>query len=413
MNITTNQKKYLDTYAEAETAMLETFPDIRFKQCVLIPARDESSAFLQRFIASFDKQEQKILLILIINQPASQPDQGCNKKLHIEARQIFNKQLWQNKHLCLSARGNTHLLSLDRYSTRKIPDEQGVGLARKIGADIACKLYAQGKLENRWVYCSDADAVLPDNYFSGILDPRTKNASAMVFDFEHTRPPTSPDDKCWHATQLYQQALKYYRSGLEYAGSPYAFYTLGSTLAFSIEHYCQSRGFPKKSGGEDFYLLNKLAKLGNIFFDKNIRVKIYARKSARVPFGTGPAVEKIMGLNSPDTDYLYYQAEIFKQLKQVLVQLPLFWQNLHADTFPFASVKLTQAAEEGLGSLNIEKFLQHAQKQCKTEQMFYRQFHQWFDAFNTLKFIHYLQNNYLPAQTLSREMELLNGFRNA
>ena len=48
---------------------------------------------------------------------------------------------------------------------------------------------------------------------------------------------------------------------MKYARSPYAFHTIGSTMAVSANHYAKVRGFPKREAGEDFYLLNKLAKV--------------------------------------------------------------------------------------------------------------------------------------------------------
>ena len=70
------------------------------------------------------------------------------------------------------------------------------------------------------------------------------------------------DQFCNTATALYELRLHHYVLGLEYAGSPYAYHTLGSCLAVKADAYAQVRGFPKRAGAEDFYLLNKLAKLG-------------------------------------------------------------------------------------------------------------------------------------------------------
>ncbi len=411
MSASKNVCKYLRNYAETETRLLVDFPALSVDNCVVIPARDESSEFLSRFIASFASSEQQTLLILVINQPCSQQSTEVNSCLEKEARSLFKHVLWQNNKLLLSSNKSCHLLLVDCFSADKIADEQGVGLARKIGADLACKLHEFGNLKASWVYSTDADTVLPNNYFSSntliSLGKRANELSAMVFDFKHIAgKEMSETDKCWQATQLYEQALVYYRSALEFSGSPYAFFTLGSTLSFSIEHYCQARGFPRKSGGEDFYLLNKLAKLGKVAFDKNILIQILARKSARVPFGTGPAVEKILQLDTSASTYHYYQAELFIQLKRVLENVAQFWADLDKGTDHILG-ELPECSKTALHSLKINTFFHHAQKQCKTEQAFRQHFHQWFDAFNTLKFLHYLQNQYFPQKPFLKEAHKL------
>ena len=65
-------------------------------------------------------------------------------------------------------------------------------------------------------------------------------------------------------SRLYEYSLRYYVAGLTYAQSPYAFHTIGSTMAVNAEHYASVRGFPRREAGEDFYLLNKLAKVGSV-----------------------------------------------------------------------------------------------------------------------------------------------------
>src|SRR5690606_17786041 len=97
----------------------------------------------------------------------------------------------------------------------------------------------------------------------------------------------------WHALVLYEISLRSYEYGLAYAGSPYAFQTLGSTLALNPAAYAKVRGFPKRLAGEDFYILNKLIKIGPIYLRNDRCLQIKDRPSQRVPFGTGTSVFKI------------------------------------------------------------------------------------------------------------------------
>ena len=139
---------------------------------------------------------------------------------------------------------------------------------------------------------------------------------------------------CRH-TQLYEYSLRYYVAGLSYAGSPYAFHTIGSTLAVNAVHYARVRGFPRRQAGEDFYLLNKLAKVGSVrqlSAETDCEpIDIAARRSDRVPFGTGAAVGKLMELENPATEFLLYHPAVFGLLRGWLGSLPAFWQERSSD----------------------------------------------------------------------------------
>jgi hypothetical protein len=432
-------EQYLARYAEPEVQLLGGLPSaFQFQHCVVIPARDESFDFIQRLLKISSQIEHTILAIVVINQPLSpfetnQPalDQhevdssDQNLQLANTIADVFGDAQWSNGNLALFQQQQLSVLRVDRFSQHPIPPKQGVGLARKIGCDLACKLNQTRQLASSWIYSSDADAFLPDNYFAlptniapttstssneKILakSDRTQQYSAQVFEFEHIAV-SETTLGCLQATQLYQRAIKYYRDGLAWAGSPYGFYTLGSTLAVNISSYAKVRGFPKRAGAEDFYLLNKLAKIAPVYFNRNIQVNIAARQSQRVPFGTGPAIASIMQLTNPELDYCYYHPQLFILLKQWLSLISQFWQfiqldsckakteqkkfnDLYADLLGSLPVALAEIA----ANLDLSKFLQHASRQCRSEPAFREQFHQWFDGFLTLKFIRGLEPKFTP-----------------
>ena len=137
------------------------------------------------------------------------------------------------------------------------------------------------------------------------------------------------------ATRLYEYSLRYYVAGLSFAHSPYAFHTIGSTIAVNAAHYAKVRGFPRRQAGEDFYLLNKLAKVGAIMqlgAETDCEpIDIAARLSDRVPFGTGAAVGKIMELEDPAREFLLYHPSVFGLLRSWLGSLPAIWQSRSSD----------------------------------------------------------------------------------
>ena len=306
-------KQYLDRYAESETHQLKGFHSRPFKNCIVIPCFNETPHFFQRLCKSALAEET--LVIVVINQPAATSVSSQNIQLAEFLQQ--SRLLWRRDNLSLleSQHCGAWLL-VDRFTQNQIPPKQGVGLARKIGCDLAVKLKQQGFIASNWIHCTDADAHLPDNYFD-----IPGQGSAAVFNFTHFQAPHTYDPAVEEATQCYERAIKYYVAGLRWAGSPYAFNTVGSALAVEHQAYCQVRGFPKKAGGEDFYLLNKLAKLGPVIEAKHITVRLEPRLSQRTPFGTGQSVAQILtDKDRPAPTLVYYHPQTFTHLKAWLNQ---------------------------------------------------------------------------------------------
>jgi hypothetical protein len=103
--------------------------------------------------------------------------------------------------------------------------------------------------------------------------------------------------------------------GLREAHSPYAYHSIGSTLAIHAETYAVVRGVPRRNAGEDFYLLNKAAKVDRIAILAEPSIAITARYSQRVPFGTGPAL-KTMPANLEH--FLSYPPAAFLDLQDIV-----------------------------------------------------------------------------------------------
>lgn len=315
------------------------------------------------------------------------------------------KLIWQREHLFLF-KDKVSLLVVDRF-TQPISFKHGVGLARKIGMDLCCQLKINNQLQCEYVGTTDGDALLPNNYFSS-LNKLPAKYSAVCFDFQHI----GNDNAITTSTLWYQASLKLYMAGLQFAGSQYAHHAIGSAIAINLQDYMAVRGFPKRAAGEDFYLLNKLRKLKPIFdnrlFDKQQAdkqqaiIRIQARDSARVPFGTGPKVaaildqfEALKGLetNSPFIGQ-FYDSRVFYCLKQLLASThDSRWLNeIYNENSPISQALLT---------IGFSKFHQHCKKQALSTTQIAYQFFIWFDAFKQLKFIHYLTESFYPKKFYS------------
>lgn len=402
----TNLTKYLSKYAEPETHLIADITWRRsYRHVIVVPVYKETNQF---FIDFFNSQlaKQNALLIIVINQPDSDPD-------NTPQQQLFNELLNKGNRYSQSGSlslidfedNNSSCLLVDRFS-QPIDSQQGVGLARKIGVDIACQLSHQKIVTSRWVHSTDADAKLPCDYFnalseqlnnSKIINP-SNNAVAACYNFTHQ----SDDISLHNANAIYELSLRYYVAGLCYSESPYSFFTIGSTLAFNVESYASVRGFPKRSAGEDFYLLNKLAKIGSVLWLQESQLILQARESDRVPFGTGPAVTKILAQLSRNEPFTYYQPDIFKLLKVVNRALTTLYhcRNNIEQWPPFNNPVIMSA----MLSIGLKKFVD---KQLNSsEKQFNKQLLIWFDAFKTLKFIHYVRDNGFPNIELNKAVKL-------
>ncbi len=188
---------------------------------------------------------------------------------------------------------------------------------------------------------------------------------------------------------------------------PYAYHTLGSCLAVRASAYAHVRGFPKRAGAEDFYLLNKLAKLGPIARLSGSSIELQSRRSSRVPFGTGPAVEPSSQAAQPRETALFYHPCCFDALRALLAGLP---ELAHAPEQDMAQLLVRQGLDESLAeqarlalaAQGLQSALAHCQRQSTSSDQFQRQFHQWFDAFRTLKFIHAIRDAGWPQQSLTQ-----------
>lgn len=281
--------KYLSRWAEPEHAAAREVHG-SWRHVLVVVAKDEPVALLDGLAAACRASEA--LVVLVVNAPASAPE-----RVHAANRALLGGVLaldpaprrlgtappvWQ-----LRARG-FDLVLVDRAGPgSRLPERQGVGLARRIGSDLALALGQTGRIASSWIHSTDADVELPQRYFEV---ERPRDAVGLVYPFFHV---PSGDVELDLATLHYELSLRYYVLGLRHAGSPYAFHTIGSALAVRADAYAAVRGFPRRLAGEDFHLLDKLAKVGSIARVASEPIRIRARRSDRVPFGTGPGARRL------------------------------------------------------------------------------------------------------------------------
>ncbi len=397
--------KYLHQYAEPEIQQLASFPvDKHFHHGLVIPVYHESAKMIDRF-SLFAETVADILVVIVLNRPDT--DSNTDWAREFLSHPAFNPTalIWQSQDkssTLYALNNNSSILLVDRCVHRPaIPVDHGVGLARKIGADILCQLINQGRITSPWIANTDADAYLPLDYFSAQLSDNItvdNTTAALVYAFEHVYTDNDPNQL---ATLLYEFSLYYYVRGLSWAASPYAFHTIGSTIAIHYQHYAKVRGFPKRSAAEDFYLLNKIAKTGNVVSLTQPIIQLKARASIRVPFGTGPAVRKLtedkdplsMPLYHPDSFfYLKFFLQLLDQLADNEIAIDTAIKSLQKVWGASIDTDLLLQLTDGL---KLQPALLHSYKQGNNKSTRLRHLQHWFDGFKTLKFIHQLRDQRL------------------
>jgi hypothetical protein len=393
--LSTAARRYRERHVEGNLPAPPTGSAL-WRHVVVIPAYSESGEVLLT-LQELACQADNFLAILVINRPDSDGDALANEALRDAIMALPRARDVAGLH---PIGRNCAVLLCDTEQDRgPLPADEGVGLARKIGCDIAWQWIDRGAIATHWIHCSDADARLPGDYFERTrgIGPGT---AAVTYPFAH-RP--GDDEPCNRATCHYELRLHHYVLGLEYAGSPYAYHSLGSCLAVEQQAYARVRGFPRRAAAEDFYLLNKLAKVGQIRRLGGECIELASRRSHRVPFGTGPAVERISRGDLSATGF--YHPRSFQALRAVLAvagdpaaasasDLPAALQSSGLDR------ELAAECARAMAALGWRSALDHCLRHGKGEEQFSRHFHQWFDAFRTLKFIHALRERYLPQQSL-------------
>jgi hypothetical protein len=385
-----------------------------FQYIIVVPAIAESDTLL-KLIKSLEKNDKlelhNTLLLIVVNNSVSSSEEvkSDNQKTLAYLKKIKSK---------------VNISFIDVCSTGKEMDDKngGVGLARKIGMDLALKKFDYLSINKNILLCTDADCIVDSDYLSEISQEFNRNNfEAAVVNFAHD---ISSRNKETKAIICYEMFLRYYVLGLKFAKSEYAFHTIGSTMLCTPEAYVKVEGMNKRKAAEDFYFLEKLAKIYPIGEIKSTYVHPSKRSSWRVPFGTGRSVDRYLA-NSRD-EYFLYDPKCFVILKTWLeifydksISQPElvsgslnFSNNLQEIPIPIESgrndiiishnslLKISKnihpALSDFLTQQDFENFINKVLLKNNNPIEIEKQKHFWFDAFRTLKLIHYLRDATYP-----------------
>jgi len=377
---------------------IETNNKALYSNIIIIPALSEYEN-IEKLITSLELNSKifldDTLIIFIANNLYSHSDKIRNDNIKL----IAYLRSYINKKKPLLNIGIVDASTKNKVLPKK---DGGVGFARKIGMDLALSYFNYNNKSKNLLISLDADCTVSNNYLEMISTKfNQNNYFAGYVNFQHTLPQEVEKQK---AIINYEIFLRYYVLGLQYAKSHFAFPSVGSTMICEVNSYIKVGGMNKRKAGEDFYFMEKLAKITNINKINGATVFLSARTSWRVPFGTGQRVSRYL-LNEQN-EYLLYSLKSFQVLKK--------WLGIFHSKDNFSSkYYLGKAKKINLNLFNFlvkqgfEKNWNKILENSKTKEQIKKQKIFWMDGFKTLKLIHYLRDNEFPQENMFETLDKL------
>ncbi len=339
---------------------------------VVVPCYDELEnlpALWQSLLSADMPEGGSVALLFVVNHPEdASPERKVRSPETAE---------W------LKARGEEHKLDIavvDLFSPGvEVPAKHaGAGYPRKAGLDAALGLTDPESSENSLLVSLDADCEVSPEYFRVLTKLAREGCQAAVLEYRHRidDPANAP------AIQEYEAYLRSYTEGLRYAGSPYAYHFIGSTMACSVSTYVKAGGMNMRRAAEDFYFLEAIAKVTPIQTIEPALVFPSNRVSDRVIFGTGKAMTRRVESGESIAPYPHEAFEVLRQFLEVY-------------SFPYPSVPELIAAIQTLNprvfdfleSYKFTRAMEQIHATSKTPKQLLRQKHLWFDALKTMRFV--------------------------
>jgi hypothetical protein len=148
----------------------------------------------------------------------------------------------------------------------------------------------------------------------------------------------------------------------------------------------------RRLAGEDFYFLQQVHKTSGVEPLAGTVVYPSPRSSHRVPFGTGRAVGDM--LVEGEQRLLFYQPEVFTIVGEWLACVAEYSDRDAASLLDYA-VGISRVLREYLDAAGFRKSWENLQRNSRRNSIL-PVFHEWFDAFRTMRLIHVLSDRAYP-----------------
>lgn len=357
---------------------------------IAIPAMDELN-WLPRTLESAAAQitTHPFTLYVCVNQPDAWWDDTGKVSVCRNNAALLN---------LLTEFGRIHpelnLVVLDRSSKGKgwTGKNFGVGWARKVLFDHILSIAD----DNDLLISMDADTDFGNGYFESVATNFANHGQwhAISTPYYHRLP--RGDEAAGRAILHYEIYMRNFALNMLEIDSPYAFTAMGSAIAARVSALRKIGGITPMKSGEDFYLLQKLRKMGEIGTWNSECVYPAARFSDRVSFGTGPAI--IRGNKGDWSSYPIYHHRLFQKIAETYRQLELLYrEDVETEFLEFLQMQFK------------EKDLWRSIRQnVKEPSQFVRAFHEKADGLRILQFLRWEQNreNTPDVSVLTDNLEL-------
>ena len=283
----------------------------------------------------------------------------------------------------------------------------GAGLARKKGMDEAIRRFNLLNKPEGIIVSLDADTLVNENYLIEIekyFKTHPDHAGATI-KVQHQL--AGLEKKHLQGIRLYEKYMTYYKNALAFTGYPYPMFTVGSAFAVTAIAYVKRGGMNRRQAGEDFYFLQNLAQTGTVGEINSTVVFPSARLSNRVPFGTGPALQKWMS-GEEDLNKTYnFQA--FANLKTFFLSKDALYKST-PEQYQSLLSELPKPVTAFLEHDNLWMEIKDLNNNCSTLSSFQKRFYQKFNAFKILKYLNFVHTDFFKKADLNQQELLLDRY---
>ena len=386
---------YLNKYGFCEPQIIEK-PNQNVSIIIVIPCFNETDLISSlEAIYNCNLPNTNVEVITVINAGIKYNDTVKSQNL----KTLNTAKEWASVN-------NSEQLKFHFILNNDLPKKHaGVGLARKIGMDEAVSRFDTLNIDGT-IVCFDADSNCDQNYLVEIekhfnTNPKTTGCSIH---YEHPIEGTEFDKLIYKGIINYELFLRYYNQALLYCDFPFAYQTVGSSMAVRSSIYQKQGGMNKRKAGEDFYFIHKIIALGGFTNLSTTKVIPSPRISDRVPFGTGKAIGDWIETKA-DT-YSTYDIKIWFILKAFVSIVPEL-QHKDLNQLSFYNNAEYKHLINFLNENDFDNGLIEIRKNSTDSKSYLKRFFVWFNAFRVLKTVHYLRDNQYPNKPIFEEAKQL------
>lgn len=331
---------------------------------VAIPVKDEQD-YLPHTLHALINQKTDFLyhIYICVNQPDEWWSDAEKREICLNNQETIRR---------LAEQKIPNLTILDYASQGKgwIGKKHGVGWARKVLFDHILTFASDEDI----LISLDADTLFSENYLQSIGENFITHPELETLSIPYYHKLTE-DDRANRAILRYELYMRNWFLNMHRIHSPYTFTAIGSAIAVKIRALRKIGGITPMKSGEDFYLIQKLRKMGPIGNYNPEPVYPASRFSDRVYFGTGPAM--IKGDHGDWRSYAIYHHSLFDAIAETYNSIgQLFKEDKENSFLNFLKRQFKE-----------EQFLTPLRNNFKELSRFERAFHEKADGLRILQYI--------------------------